>query len=99
MAYHAWQNSFLSVRFLYCACGRLFTELSGQRLVWIQSRLLDLRIASRFYSQISKFSSVPESEHERLCRNTAVAKIYGANSAEIALRLFFVGMNIEVNGR
>lgn len=46
---------------------------------------------------ISKFSSVPESEHERLCRNTAVAKIYGANSAEIARRLFFVGMNIEMS--
>jgi hypothetical protein len=46
---------------------------------------------------ISKFSSVPESEHERLWRNTAVAKIYGANSAEIARRLFFVGMNIEVS--
>ncbi len=46
---------------------------------------------------ISKFSDVPESEHERLCRNKAVAKIYGDNSAEIAGRLFFVGMNIEMS--
>ncbi len=46
---------------------------------------------------ISKFSDVPESEHERLSRNTAVAKIYGDNSAEIARRLFFVGMNIEMS--
>ncbi len=46
---------------------------------------------------ISKFSDVPESEHERLCRNKAVAKIYGDNSAEIARRLFFVGMNIEMS--
>lgn len=45
---------------------------------------------------ISKFSNVPESEHERLCRNTAVAKIYGDNSAEIARRFFFVGTNIEM---
>ena len=46
---------------------------------------------------ISKFSDVPEGEHERLCRNKAVAKIYGDNSAEIARRLFFVGMNIEMS--
>ena len=46
---------------------------------------------------ISKFSDVPESEHERFCRNTAVAKIYGDNSAEIARRFSFVGMNIEMS--
>lgn len=68
----------------------------------------DYELAERWYRDnperkpgqsmgIKKYSSVPETEHERRCRNIAVARIYGDNSLEMARRLFFVGMNIEMS--
>jgi hypothetical protein len=75
-----------------------FVQITQGPMSWLSGYTEKVQIVKPVnLSGISKFSSVPESEHERLWRNTAVAKIYGANSAEIARRLFFVGMNIEVS--